>query len=112
MWFMAQSDKVGSMGKTTASDLVSVAIAARLSGRSERHVWRLVASGQLPSAVVAGHRRVRRADLASVGKKPLTEAKQKADINWKCQSSSRDAEIVKTILNELRPLVEKMVTRT
>ena len=96
------------MSTPAGGDLVPVGIAARLAGKSKRHVWRLLASGQLPSTMIEGHRFVARSDAA---KKRLTSGKKKTDINWKCQSASREAEIVENVLHELRPVVEKLVLK-
>lgn len=97
------------MATPPESDLVSVSRAAKLAGKSERQVWRLLASGQLPSAVVAGHRRVKRADVAVVAKKALTDGEKTPDIPWKGQSVPGHAEIVAEILRGLKPTVEKLV---
>jgi excisionase family DNA binding protein len=96
---------------TPASEWLPVAVAARLAGRSPRTIWRMVSSGQLTSETIGGRRRIKRADIAAVAKKGVTNPKIPTTEGWQCHSLPGQTEIVTKVLQELRPMVEGLVRK-
>ena len=79
---------------------ISVALTARKLQKSPRQIWRLVASGELPSELVDGKRLVSRAAVEA--KKPVTCQSQ-------CHSDTAYDLVVEQVMEQLRPEIEQAV---